>query len=180
MCSQDLNLGEIPLPGGFMLPNAAMTPYMPPPPMPPTKTRGGVLKSRTEIKVRKDPPGNSSKIGLSIICFLGPPCGLPPSFDDDGMSSGTRHARFAGQFSSNYEDYEDFDDDDLAPVAMPDSLLPQKSNFQPVRPLISAPPLPPSMSAVPPPSRHGYQHFAEPPQRQSAITNAVIAAPPVV
>jgi hypothetical protein len=88
--------------------------------------------------------------------------------------------QFAGQFSSNYEDYEDIEDDDLAPVAMPDSLLPQKSNFQPVRSLISAPPLPPSMTAVPPPSLHGYQRFAEPPQRQTMATNAVIAAPPEV
>jgi hypothetical protein len=59
MCSQDLNLGDIPLPNGFMPLNAAMTPYVPLPPQPPTKTRGGILKSRPDAsKVRKDPPGN--------------------------------------------------------------------------------------------------------------------------
>lgn len=115
------------------------------------------------------------------MLYLGPPCGLPPSFDDDVVQNTARNVQFAGNFSTNYEDYEDFEDDDLAPVAMPESLMAHRSNFQPVRSLISAPPLPPSMhNAVPPPSSiPGYQRYAEPPQRQH-FQNTIITVSPEV
>jgi hypothetical protein len=62
MSSNDLN--EIPLPSGYMLPNAAMTPFMPPAPLPPQfNSRTGMLMSSKKEKVHKDPPG---KIGFFI------------------------------------------------------------------------------------------------------------------
>ena len=107
-----------------------------------------------------------------VRCVLGPPCGIPPEFDDEiGYKSSRRVQHIEHNVAG--EEFEDVDDDDLGPVAMPESLMPPpsqlKSSFQPVRSLISAPPLPPSITSMPPPQMMPLpytQHFDAPPHMQ--------------
>ncbi|KAI6223656.1 hypothetical protein M3Y99_01440000 [Aphelenchoides fujianensis] len=136
--SQETNLGDIPLPDGFSVPNAALTPYMPPPPVAPQfkTTRAMVRSTGEEAEGEKTPPG--------------PPCGPPVDFDADIDVSRSRRFQPVDRFAHALPDY-DVDDDDLGPVAMPDHLLPPKSAFQPVRTMISAPPIAPQFAPPPPP-----------------------------
>lgn len=67
MASSEINLGDIPLPSGYMLPNSAMTPFMPPVPQAPQfKSRSGVSESR---KIHKDPPGFLQKKNFFNFIF---------------------------------------------------------------------------------------------------------------
>ncbi|KAI6223704.1 hypothetical protein M3Y99_01438300 [Aphelenchoides fujianensis] len=136
--SQETNLGDIPLPDGFSVPNAALTPYMPPPPVAPQckSTRATARSGGEEAEGEKTPPG--------------PPCGPPVDFDADIDFNRSRRFQPLDRFAHALPDY-DVDDDDLGPVAMPDHLLPPKSAFQPVRTMISAPPIAPQFAPPPPP-----------------------------
>lgn len=164
MFSNDMNLGEIPLPSGSMVPNAAMTPFMPPPPQPPVFK--AAAEPKKEPRPTKSPPG--------------PPCGVPPSFDcDEASVLRSRRVQFAKTAPAEAADTEDYDvdDDDMGPVVMPDSLMPAKPAFQPVRSMISAPLIPPSMAPPPPAMPPPFQRtFAEPPQR---LFTSIVQQPPV-
>lgn len=89
--------------------------------------------------------------------------------------------QYSRNYEQTYDDYDDMDDEDLAPVAMPDSLIPTKSNFQPVRSLISAP-IPPTLAPPPPSSAPLYQRYMDTQQQrhQIPVQNSVISAAPVV
>lgn len=155
MFSDDMNLGEIPLPCGSLQPDAHLTPFVPPPPMPP---RFDNIPSTTSEKPKADkrqPPG--------------PPCGVPPSFDEDlvDINRPRRTQVFAQpEPEQEYDEDYDIDDDDMGPVEMPDELLAEKSSFQPVRSMISAPIIPPNMAPPPPPMpptfNRGYQEHMPP------------------
>ncbi|KAI6237252.1 hypothetical protein M3Y95_00245600 [Aphelenchoides besseyi] len=177
--SQDTNLGEIPLPSASILPppNAAMTPYVPLPPQPPQMRRPILLKrgGSDDHENEKSPPG--------------PPCGAPVDFDAEPDINRSRRVQFLQRVDHSTNDY-DIDEDDLGPVEMPDSLMPVKSNFQPVRSLISAPPLQgilhPNM-APPPPQAPVFSRYVEPQRRplptqpmdnKTATAATVISAEP--
>ncbi|KAI6223073.1 hypothetical protein M3Y99_01464400 [Aphelenchoides fujianensis] len=169
--SQETNLGDIPLPDGFSVPNAALTPYMPPPPVAPQfkSTRATTRSSGEEVEGKKTPPG--------------PPCGPPVDFDADIDVNRSRRFQPIDRFAHALPDY-DVDDDDLGPVAMPDHLLPPKSAFQPVRTMISAPPIAPQFAPPPPPPvpRFDQQRRAPPipafSQSPTKPADAVISAEP--
>jgi hypothetical protein len=147
-CSQNADPDEIPLPSGAMVPNAAMTPFAQPPPLPPQfhpTMKSSILKKSTSSakKIHKYPPG--------------PPCGLPPSLsedEDEFIHERSRRVRFSEKADMQQPMGYDDDFDDFAPVEIPDTMfVPHPMPSQPMmagRPLLSsAPPIPPSM--VPPP-----------------------------
>uniref|UniRef100_A0A915E1I1 WW domain-binding protein 11 n=1 Tax=Ditylenchus dipsaci TaxID=166011 RepID=A0A915E1I1_9BILA len=137
MFSKSADPDEIPLPIGSMDPDAALTPFAPPPVAPqfhPTMKAGilkkPVVQNATAVapKKHKYPPG--------------PPCGLPPSLSD--------------------EDEEDFNDPidapdeefDFGPVDIPESMLapeqPVYSRVPPPRNMFGGLPIPPGMAPPPP------------------------------
>lgn len=168
---------EIPLPTGSMGPDSAKTPSFAvpiPPVVPQIATKGGILKKPTQpqvigpappIKKHKYPPG--------------PPSGFPPKLssdsDDDGesdeefdRSSRKRRVRFTDDRQKDHEGHND-DDDDYAPVEIPESMMVEQPDQMQTRPslypqgpivggpFLSGPPrYPPGMvHSIPPQQRMG-------------------------
>ncbi|CAD5225167.1 unnamed protein product [Bursaphelenchus okinawaensis] len=173
MFSNDMNLGDIPLPCGSMMPEAAMTPFIPAPPLPPKfDEEQKTQKKPVKKEVKKTPPG--------------PPSGVPPNFDDDLDISRSRKPEYLKQPEAepDWDDY-DVDDDDMGPVPIPDELMPLQSGFPPVRSMVSAPIIPPNMAPPPPPMPPNFvrpsfdptRRFGGPPPIHKPINT--FARPPV-
>ncbi|KAI1712709.1 hypothetical protein DdX_09331 [Ditylenchus destructor] len=144
--SQKADPDEIPLPSGSEPPpNAASTPFAPPPVAPqfhPTM-KAGILKKSAQptAKKHKYPPG--------------PPCGLPPSLSDDDEEEEPLESRRSRKVKFSEPRIEDDEEFDYAPVEIPESMFMQEQQQnQPVYQRMpirgGGVPIPPGMAPPPP------------------------------